>query len=402
MCAFKASWLALVTWHPGTGHLSRCRDALDVPAPAISSTLAGKVQRNFQEQRFKTGASSNWKVTRISWRSVRKIKCGQWRIKIIWRRRLILGCSVSGRWLRSRTRPLLSLKDCCFWCQTCQPPPPRQTSFRLEFERKIISFTIGLFNIWSQHDITIIEKWPGWPWWLSGVWPGLPEKFEGGAEGRAQVRLRQRQVRQRIRDVFQNQGEISNLDKNHVKHCCNCQSEHRLGRIFGRHNRAHWRNLWLGTGQTGDRLHWTKPWWNWRTTVPKLSRHQRKSLLWEKMQCRGWEVFNISVRKSFPITQQAHPRPDDHDLCLSTKSCLWVLTYDKWRITSIPVWHCDVKISSWLFPKHCLRQRLQVQRIWTQQGDPAVHGIANNGGQVSPVQSHFVRRKFQVFRVCIS
>ena len=40
MCAFKASWLALVTWHPGTGHLSRCRDALDVPAPAISSTLA--------------------------------------------------------------------------------------------------------------------------------------------------------------------------------------------------------------------------------------------------------------------------------------------------------------------------------------------------------------------------
>ena len=40
MCAFKASWLALVTWHPGTGHLSRCRDALDGPAPAISSTLA--------------------------------------------------------------------------------------------------------------------------------------------------------------------------------------------------------------------------------------------------------------------------------------------------------------------------------------------------------------------------
>ena len=40
MCAFKASWLALVTWHPGTGHLSRCRDALDVPAPAMSFTLA--------------------------------------------------------------------------------------------------------------------------------------------------------------------------------------------------------------------------------------------------------------------------------------------------------------------------------------------------------------------------
>ena len=44
----------------------------------------------------------------------------------------------------------------------------------------------------------------------------------------------------------------------------------------------------------------------------------------------------------------------------------------------------------------------QVQRIWTQQGDPAVHGIANNCGQVSPVQSHFLWRKFQVFRVCIS
>ena len=34
MWAFKASWLALVTWHPGMGHFSRCRDALDVPAPA--------------------------------------------------------------------------------------------------------------------------------------------------------------------------------------------------------------------------------------------------------------------------------------------------------------------------------------------------------------------------------
>ena len=40
MWAFKASWLALVTWHPGTGHFSRCRDALDVPAPSMSSTLA--------------------------------------------------------------------------------------------------------------------------------------------------------------------------------------------------------------------------------------------------------------------------------------------------------------------------------------------------------------------------
>ena len=41
-------------------------------------------------------------------------------------------------------------------------------------------------------------------------------------------------------------------------------------------------------------------------------------------------------------------------------------------------------------------------RYATQQGNPAVHGITNQGGQVSPVQSHFVRRKFQVFRVCTS
>ena len=40
MWAFKASWLALVTWHPGRGHFSRCCDALDVPAPAMSFTLA--------------------------------------------------------------------------------------------------------------------------------------------------------------------------------------------------------------------------------------------------------------------------------------------------------------------------------------------------------------------------
>ena len=44
----------------------------------------------------------------------------------------------------------------------------------------------------------------------------------------------------------------------------------------------------------------------------------------------------------------------------------------------------------------------QIQRIWTQQGNPAVHGITNQGGQVSPAQSHFVRRKFQVLRVCTS
>ena len=46
MCAFKASWLALVTWHPGTGHLSRCRDALDVPASAKPSTLCCRIKEN--------------------------------------------------------------------------------------------------------------------------------------------------------------------------------------------------------------------------------------------------------------------------------------------------------------------------------------------------------------------
>ena len=46
MWAFKASWLALVTWHPGMGHFCRCRDALDVPAPAKPSTLCCRIKEN--------------------------------------------------------------------------------------------------------------------------------------------------------------------------------------------------------------------------------------------------------------------------------------------------------------------------------------------------------------------
>ena len=51
------------------------------------------------------------------------------------------------------------------------------------------------------------------------------------------------------------------------------------------------------------------------------------------MQGRGWKVIDIYVWKFFPISHRAHPRAHDHDLCLSQKSRLWILTYDQWRIT---------------------------------------------------------------------
>ena len=36
---------------------------------------------------------------------------------------------------------------------------------------------------------------------------------------------------------------------------------------------------------------------------------------------------NVEDEKS---SHKAHPRPDGHDLRLSQKSCVWILTYDQW------------------------------------------------------------------------
>ena len=79
------------------------------------------------------------------------------------------------------------------------------------------------------------------------------------------------------------------------------------------------------------------------------------------MQCRGWKVLNIYVWKSFPISHKAHPRPDGHDLRLSQKSCVWILTYDQWWIPSNDFWPSDVKISIRLFAQHCV---WQIDNAW--------------------------------------